>query len=292
MQLKPGALILEGLCNEFGANLRSLACCEIYRVRTIDFEVVISSVPDATYGPTGWYHRFRLLESETRKQLRHKLRIERGRLAGKLAHPHDEELRVWKERRCERLDHAHVLKMLRRNEGANSFDELSQPRSPAPEDGPAAAWISETDFPPHWPISTAFMMSGSRPFASPMRRSSSAPSVRPPPLGRSSPGGLSSPACGQKCSPARTASPGAPAPRPQSSPALRRRAEGHVATRTGTDSPLQTLQGFSTPGPVPRPRSSSSSFARSGAPNYKATVCDLDRIPHKRSHRKKKTKDT
>lgn len=112
MPMVAGGLFLEGLAAEFGARLRATSACEGYRIRCVDFQVAVSSIPVAF----GWYYRYQLLEKETRQHVRVRLTSEIGFVKSKESHPSDDGIREWKARRQDSMNRARHLRRERAHE--------------------------------------------------------------------------------------------------------------------------------------------------------------------------------
>lgn len=121
----PGALIPEGLAAQFNTQGHAAVHCEIYRIKYSDFRVAVESQPVAGhYSPDWpawmpdavaageaprevkqvWYHRFRLLEKQTREKLRARLSSIRGVTEGVMAHPSDNDIIEWSTRRLHAVE--------------------------------------------------------------------------------------------------------------------------------------------------------------------------------------------
>lgn len=104
MPLNAGSLLCEGLAEEYAASVRASTACEAYRVRQIDFETAVASVPAAQK----WLPRFRMVEAESKKQLHARAEAARGIVDGLQPHPNDPEIHGWGRRKSTAIDRAHL----------------------------------------------------------------------------------------------------------------------------------------------------------------------------------------
>jgi len=95
MPLHAPHMLSEGLAESYKARFRAVTACDIYRVRVIDFETAVATVPSVQK----WLPRFRMLAAERSKQLHHRAEASRGIVDGLLPHPNDPDIHEWRDRR-------------------------------------------------------------------------------------------------------------------------------------------------------------------------------------------------
>mmetsp|Transcript_57469 Transcript_57469/g.136655 ORF Transcript_57469/g.136655 Transcript_57469/m.136655 type:complete len:1476 (+) Transcript_57469:64-4491(+) len=97
LHLTAGNLLLETLVQEYGASMRALTPCELYRVRQHDLRLATGSVRSAQK----WFGHYCLLEQRVRSECEARLRSAHGLAATLSEHPHDTDIEMW---RCKRND--------------------------------------------------------------------------------------------------------------------------------------------------------------------------------------------
>jgi len=113
--LTAGALIPEGMAADFGTHIKTLAVCEVYRIRRSDLEVSAASMAS----PPEWMARFRMIESQAAKALADRGEAAHGLVKCLMKHPNDAELVRWSARRTEAIFNAKDRKNLELKEGSS-----------------------------------------------------------------------------------------------------------------------------------------------------------------------------
>eukprot|EP00929_Paragymnodinium_shiwhaense_P112536 TRINITY_DN80794_c0_g1_i1.p1 TRINITY_DN80794_c0_g1~~TRINITY_DN80794_c0_g1_i1.p1 ORF type:complete len:1603 (+),score=440.27 TRINITY_DN80794_c0_g1_i1:181-4989(+) len=107
VKIAEGSLVQEGIMAARGTRIRALSRCEGYRIKVVDFQLAISSCPEAQ---KKWLHRFELLEREAREAIVTRLNSVRGATTGLLPHPCDGELHKYRGRRQRAISRAQRMK--------------------------------------------------------------------------------------------------------------------------------------------------------------------------------------